>query len=182
MSALFCSLLYTPMSFLLLSPWVKGTGFSPRLHGKQQNRAGCHRDAFRTSVIKSLLPQPHDAYFNNEQEKLFYGSLIKADDEFCLCAKNWITHFMNQISTTAFGFVRKVIHIYGPIFQQDKYDTRQDFPEVNIVNNKRLCQGKLRNDLILTSYSTMPKCHHQDPRTNGPFNKLISWWRECKAL
>lgn len=57
---------------------------------------------------------------------------------------------MNQISTTTFGFVRKVIHIYGPIFQQDKYGTRQDFPEVNIVNNKRLCQGKLRNDLILT--------------------------------
>lgn len=57
---------------------------------------------------------------------------------------------MNQISTTTFGFVRKVIHIYGPIFQQDKYGTGQDFPEVNIVNNKRLCQGKLRNDLILT--------------------------------
>lgn len=57
---------------------------------------------------------------------------------------------MNQISTTTLGFVRKVICIYGPISQQDKYDTRQDFPEVNIVNNKRLCQGKLRNDLILT--------------------------------
>lgn len=55
---------------------------------------------------------------------------------------------MSQISTTTFGFVCKVIHIYGPIFQQDKYDTGQDFPEVNIVNNKRLCQGKLRNDLI----------------------------------
>lgn len=47
-------------------------------------------------------------------------------------------------------FVQEVICIYGPIFQQDKYDIRQDFPEVNIVNNKRLCQGKLRNDLILT--------------------------------
>lgn len=57
---------------------------------------------------------------------------------------------MNQISSTTFGFVRKVIRIYGPIFQQDKYDTRQDFLEVNIVNNKRLCQEKLRNDLILT--------------------------------
>lgn len=57
---------------------------------------------------------------------------------------------MNQISTTTFAFVRKVIHIYGPIFQQDKYGTRQDFPEVNIVNNKRLCQGKRRGDLILT--------------------------------
>lgn len=57
---------------------------------------------------------------------------------------------MNQISTTTLGFVWKVICIYGPIFQQDKYDTRQHFPEVNIVNNKRLCQEKLRNDLILT--------------------------------
>lgn len=57
---------------------------------------------------------------------------------------------MNQISTTTFGFVRKVIHIYGPIFQQDKYGTGEDFPEVSIVNNKGLCQGKLRNDLILT--------------------------------
>lgn len=57
---------------------------------------------------------------------------------------------MNQISPTTFGFVQKVIHIHGPIFQQDKYDTHQDFPEVNIVNNKRLCQGKLRNDFILT--------------------------------
>lgn len=47
-------------------------------------------------------------------------------------------------------FVQEVICIYGPIFQQDKYDIRQDFPEVNSVNNKRLCQGKLRNDLILT--------------------------------
>lgn len=44
---------------------------------------------------------------------------------------------MNQISTTTFGFVQKVIRVYGPIFQQDKYDTRQDFPEVNIVNNKK---------------------------------------------
>lgn len=57
---------------------------------------------------------------------------------------------MNQISSTTFGFVRKVICIYGPISQQDKYDTRQDFLEVNIVNNKRLWQEKLRNDLILT--------------------------------
>lgn len=57
---------------------------------------------------------------------------------------------MNQISITTFGFVQKVVRIYGPIFQQDKYDTRQDFPEVNIVNNKRLCQVKLKNDFILT--------------------------------
>lgn len=57
---------------------------------------------------------------------------------------------MNQISSTTLGFVRKVIRIYGPIFQQDKYDKRQNFLEVNIVNNKRVRQGKLRNDLILT--------------------------------
>lgn len=56
---------------------------------------------------------------------------------------------MNQISTATFGFVRKVMHIYGPIFQQDKYGTRQDFPEVNTVNNKKLCQGKLRNAFTL---------------------------------
>lgn len=57
---------------------------------------------------------------------------------------------MSQISTTALGFVQKVRRIYRPIFQQDKYDTGQDFPEVNIVNNKSHCQGKLRNDIILT--------------------------------
>lgn len=57
---------------------------------------------------------------------------------------------MNQISIIAFGFVQKVVRIYGPIFQQDKYDACQDFPEVNIVNNKRLCQVKLKNDFILT--------------------------------
>lgn len=56
---------------------------------------------------------------------------------------------MNQISTTTFGFVRKVMHIYGPIFQQDKYGTRQDFSEVNTVNNKKPCQGKLRNAFAL---------------------------------
>lgn len=74
---------------------------------------------------------------------------------------------MNQISTTTFGFVRKVIHIYGPIFQQDKYGAGQDFPEVNIVNNKRLCQGKLRNDLILTQL-------HRDAKMplSGLSNKL----------
>lgn len=66
---------------------------------------------------------------------------------------------MNQISTTTFGFVRKVMHIYGPIFQQDKYGMRQDFPGVNTVNNKRLRQEKLRNDLILAQlyrYAKMP--------------------------
>lgn len=64
--------------------------------------------------------------------------------------RKWIAQFMNQISITTFGFVQKVICIYGPIFQQDKYDTRQDFPKVNIVNNKRLCQVELKNDFILT--------------------------------
>lgn len=57
---------------------------------------------------------------------------------------------MNEISITMLCFVQEVIRIYGLIFQQDKYDIRQDFPEVNSVNNKRLCQGKLRNGLILT--------------------------------
>lgn len=80
---------------------------------------------------------------------------------------------MNQISATTFGFVRKVICIYRPIFQQDKYDTRQDFPEVNIVNNERLSQGKLRNDLILTQLYCRAKLPLSELQNKWPFNKLI---------
>lgn len=58
-------------------------------------------------------------------------------------------HTMNQISITTFGFVQKVIRIYGPIFQQDKYDTRQDFPKVNIVTMCVFCH-RAENDFILT--------------------------------
>jgi hypothetical protein len=76
---------------------------------------------------------------------------------------------MSQISTTALGFVQKVISISRPIFQQDKYGTGQDFPEVNIVNNKSHCQRKLRNDIILTElYSISESTRVQTPKHTAP--------------
>lgn len=90
------------------------------------------------------------AHFNTKWKKWVYSCLIKQETNVAPVQRGWITYFMNQISITMPCFVQEVICIYGPIFQQDKYDIRQDFPEVNSVNNKRLCQGKLRNDLTLT--------------------------------
>lgn len=90
------------------------------------------------------------ACFSTKWKKWVYSCLIKQETNVAPVQRGWITYFMNRISITMLCFVQEVICIYGSIFQQDKYDIRQDFPEVNSVNNKRLCQGKLRNDLILT--------------------------------
>lgn len=101
-----------------------------------QNTSVCVAVAWRVSVPS--------------RKKWVYSCLIKQETNVAPVQRGWVTYFRNHISITMLCFVQEVICIYRPIFQQDKYDTRQDFPEVNIVNNKRLCQGKLRNDLILT--------------------------------
>lgn len=94
---------------------------------------------------------------------MFYGDLTTQDVDVGPEQKDWITQFMNQISAVTLYFVWKVMCVYKHIFQQEKYGIRQVILEVNIVNNERLLQGKLRNDFTFTHvYCVPPKCHWPD--------------------
>lgn len=60
------------------------------------------------------------ACFSTEYEKNIYRfySLIKQETNVAPVQKGWITHFMNQISTTMLCFVRRWYAFTGPFFSK----------------------------------------------------------------
>lgn len=117
-----------PFYFLLFYLLLRGTrnqttGTRMSTMPEMAGKTSCATGSFSLSPAM-LLHTPRTS-----TKKLFYGGLTKRETNAGPMQKNWITHFMNQISTTALCFVWKVMCIYGPIFQQDKYDMRQVFPK-----------------------------------------------------
>lgn len=102
------------------------------------------------------------AYSRNKREKWFCGGLTKQETNTTPAPRQRteLHTLWTKLVPQCFALFERWCALMVPFFSKINMTCAEPSTEVNIVNNKRLCQGKLRNAWTLTHlYCVMPKCH-----------------------